>query len=329
MMKKILMSGLIGMMVVSVVFQSVTYSALAAEKKYPSRPIEIVCGYPPGGAMDTTMRLWAKYLEKYLGVPIVPVNKPGAGAIIACTYIANAQPDGYTLGSVGDHLIINIISGRAKYSLEDFQYVCLATYIANTVAVVADAPWKTMQEFAEYARKNPGVKYGHPGIGSSAHIRTENLNKHANLRMVSVPLNGDAELVPALLGKHIPIATLSAAAAKAQADAGKVQILMSFDSPKEIGLDPKIPDLQAVFGKSVPDVDIGSYLVVPRKTPEDVVKTLERTMEQITNDPEFRSDFRKVFMKVQFVDGATVMQKLIPEKMSRIQAIAKEAGLAK
>jgi tripartite-type tricarboxylate transporter receptor subunit TctC len=300
----------------------------AAEKKYPSRPVEIVCGYPPGGAMDMTMRIWAKHLEKRLGVSVVPVNKPGAGAIIACTYIANAQPDGYTLGSVGDHLVINIIAGRAKYSLEDFRYVAMATCIANTLAVPADSQWKTIQEFMDYAKKNPGVKYAHPGIGSSAHIRAENFNKFANLKLAPVALKGDAEVVPAVLGKHIPIGVLGGAAAKAQLQAGKIRVLMSFDAPSEIGLDPKIPDLQSVFDKTVPDVDIGSYLVVPRKTPDEIVTLLERAMEDMTKDPEFVNEFRSNVMKVKFIDGTTLTQKILPEKNARIEAVMKEAGLA-
>jgi tripartite-type tricarboxylate transporter receptor subunit TctC len=230
---------------------------------------------------------------------------------------------------VGDHLVINIISGRAKYSLDDFRYVCLATYIANVLAVPVDSPWKTIQDFLDYAKKNPGVKYGHPGIGSSNHIRMENFNKFANLKLVPVPLNGDAEIIPAVLGKHLPIGSFGAAAAKAQADAGKLRILMSFDPPVEIGLDPKIPDLQTVFGKNVPDVDIGSYLVVPRKTPDEIVKVLERAMEDITKNPEFVKEFNGNCMKVKFVDGTTLMQKILPEKNARIEAIMKETGQAK
>jgi len=303
--------------------------AWAAEKKYPSRPIEIIVGYPPGGAMDLTMRIWAKYLEKYLGVPLVPVNKPGAGAIIACTYVAGAQPDGYTIGALGDHCAINVVAGRAKYKLEDFRYVAGATNICNVLGVPADSQWKTMQEFIDYAKKHPGVKYGHPGIGSSAQIRAESLNKFAELRMVQVPYNGDAELVPAVLGKHVPIGVFGAAAAKAQLDAGKIRALMSFDPPGEIGLDPKIPDLQTVFGKNVPDVDIGSYLMIPRKTPEDIVKTLERAMEQSTKDPEFIKEVRASNMQVKFIDGKTLTEKVLPEKNARIETVMKETGLAK
>lgn len=328
-MRKKIVSGVLGMTLLLTLVHMSANISWAAEKKYPSRPIEIVVGYPPGGAMDLTMRIWAKYLEKYLGVPLVPVNKPGAGAIIACTHVANVQPDGYTIGALGDHCTINVVAGRAKYRLEDFRYVAGATNICNVLGVPVDSQWKTIQEFIDYARKYPGVKYGHPGIGSSAQIRAESLNKFAELRMIQVPYNGDAELVPAVLGKHVPIGVFGAAAAKAQLDAGKIRALMSFDPPGEIGLDPKIPDLQAVFGKNVPDVDIGSYLMVPRKTPEEIVKVLERAMEQITKDPEFIKEVRSNNMQVKFIDGKTLTEKVLPEKNARIEAVMKETGLAK
>lgn len=328
-MGKKLVGSLLGITLLLTLVHISSNNSWAAEKKYPSRPVEIVSGYPPGGAMDLTMRIWGKYLEKYLGVPVVPVNKPGAGAIIGCTYVANAQPDGYTIGALGDHCLINIIAGRAKYTFDDFQYVAGATNIANILGVPVDSQWKTMQEFIDYARKNPGVKYCHPGIGSSAHIRGESLNKFANLKLIPVPLKGDAEVVPAVLGKHIPVGLFGAAAAKAQLDAGKIRALMSFDPPAEIGFDPKIPDIHAVFGKDVPDIDIGSYLMIPRKTPDDISKILEQAMEKVTKDPEFIKEVISNNMQVKFIDSKTLTQKVLPEKNARIQAVMKDAGLAK
>lgn len=301
---------------------------LVAAEKYPSGPVEMICGYPPGGAMDLTMRTWSKYLEKYLGVTIVPVNKPGAGAIVACTYVANAKPDGYTLGCVGDHLVMQILSGRATYKYEDFRYVCLVDAMANAVAVPFDSPWKTMQEFVDYAKKNPGTKCAHPGIGSSAHLRFENINKIANLKLTPVAMNGDAEVIPALLGKHVPIGVTGGAAGKAQAAAGKLRILMSFDPPAEFGFDPNLPDLQTVFGKGTPDVPVRQYLVVPAKTREDIVSVLERAMEKVTKDPEFIKDMNKASMGVQFIAGPALM-KANAEHNARIESIMKSLGLAK
>jgi tripartite-type tricarboxylate transporter receptor subunit TctC len=300
----------------------------AAEQKYPSRPIEIIVGYPAGGAMDLTMRLWAKYLEKYLGVPLAPVNKPGAGAILGCTYVANAKPDGYTIGALGDHCTINVVSGRAKYTLADFRYIAGATNICNVLGVTIDSPWKTMKDFIDYASKNPGVKCAFPGIGSSAQIRMEALNKFANLKMVGVPLNGDAEVVPAVLGKHVPVGVFGAAAFKAQMEAGKVRALMSFDPPAEMGLDPKIPDIRDVFGKDVPDVDIGSYLMVPRKVSDDIARVLEQAMEKVTKDPGFIKEVQASTMLVRFIDSKTLTEKVLPVKNVRIETVMKETGLA-
>jgi tripartite-type tricarboxylate transporter receptor subunit TctC len=327
-MKKRIVISVLGMALVLNLFLTFSDCSWAAEKRYPSRPIEIIVGYPAGGAMDLTMRLWAKYLEKYLGVPLAPVNKPGAGAIVACTYVANAQPDGYTIGALGDHCTINVVSGRAKYTLEDFRYIAGATNICNVLGVTMDSQWKNMQEFIDYARKHPGVKCAFPGIGSSAQIRMEALNRFANLKLVGVPLNGDAEVVPAVLGKHVPVGVFGAAAFKAQMEAGKVRALMSFDPPSEMGLDPKIPDIRDVFGKDVPDVDIGSYLMVPRKTPDDIARVLEQAMEKVTKDPGFIKEVQASTMLVRFIDGKTLTEKVLPVKNGRIEAVMKETGLA-
>src|SRR3989304_2550109 len=116
MMRTKIVSSVLGIVLLLALVHLSANLSWTAEKKYPSRPIEIVCGYPPGGAMDFTMRIWGKYLEKYLGVPVVPVNKPGAGAILGCTYVANAEPDGYTIGALGDHCTINVVAGRAQYA---------------------------------------------------------------------------------------------------------------------------------------------------------------------------------------------------------------------
>ena len=326
-MSKKMIKGIVPLMILVALSVVSSGNSVAAEK-YPSRPVEMICGYPPGGAMDLTMRTWSKYLEKYLGVTIVPVNKPGAGAIVACTYVANAKPDGYTLGCVGDHLVQQILSGRSEYKYEDFHYICLVDAMANTMAVPFDSPWKTMQEFVDYAHKNPGTKCAHPGLGSAAHLRMENINQIANLKLTAVAMNGDAEVIPALLGKHVPIGVTGGAAGKAQANAGKLRILMSFDPPAEFGLDPNLPDLQAVFGKNTPDVPVRQYLVVPAKTPEDIALMLERAMEKVTKDPDFIKDMNKASMGVQFIAGPALM-KANAEHNAKLEAIMKSLGLTK
>jgi tripartite-type tricarboxylate transporter receptor subunit TctC len=309
------------------VFISVS-SSWAAEK-YPTRNIELVVGFPPGGMSDIINRFWAKYLEKYLGVTVVPVNKPGGGGVVGTTYVVNSRPDGYTMGNFADSMVISILMGQATYSVEDLRVVAQIAYSSHLMAVNAESPWKTFQEFMDYARKNPGLKYGHQGIGSMPHIRMENLNKQANLKMISVPFNGDAETIPALIGKHITTGIFGAMTAKAQADAGKMRILLSFDPTAELGLDPSIADFDTFFGRSIPNIDTSSYLVVAKKTPPDILQTIERGAEKMTKDPEYIGELKKLYMRPAFIDGNTVMQKKLPEKMALIKAILQSSGAVK
>ena len=322
--------GLLGIVLIFI-FVSSNY-LWAAEKKYPTGPIELYCSFVAGGQSDLLNRTLAKHLEKQLGVTVVPGNKPGAGGMVLASFLVNARPDGYTAGILAlEHFLQPILLGQASYSVENLRVIGRVAQYGNVMAVSADAPWKTLQEFVDYARKNPGVKYGHPGVGTTMFLRWENINSKAELKMVGVPFKGDPETVAAILGKHVPIGACSNVAAKTQADAGKMRILFSFDPPAEFGLDPAITDLRTAFGKNVADTDIEviQNLIVPSKTPHEVVQVLEQTLEKIAKDPEFISDLKKINLRVAYLDGNTVMQKIIPQRMIHLKAILQQTGLLK
>jgi len=302
-----------------------------AEEKYPSRPIDLWCGSAPGGQGDLANRAISKKLEQYLGVTVVPGNKPGGGWAVVVAFLAGSRPDGYTMAILTPEQVIqNILLGRANYKLEDFYIIGQIYYISNVWAVSADSPWKTIQEFIDYARKNPGVKYGHPGVGTATFLRTENINKRANLGLINVPFRSDPENISAVLGKHIPLACISAMAGKVQADAGKMRILFSFEPPAEIGLDPTIPDLKKTFGEIIGDIDIDIpfNLAVPAKTPIEIVQVLRTALEKTVKDPEFVGIMKGYNHRVQYVDGNTIMQNL-PKRMSIDKKILELTGLLK
>lgn len=302
----------------------------AEEMKYPSKYIELFCGFAPGGQFDLINRILAKGLEKYLNMTVVPVNRPGAAEVIAATVLANSRPDGYTLATLGDAgLITAFLSGTATYSKEDLRVVGKFAFVSNVMAVSADSPWKTIQEFMDYAHKNPGLNYAHTGVGSSPFIRVEYFNKIANLKMRGVPFKGSTpEIIAAVLGKHVHIGVTSYQGAKSQADSGKMRILMCFDPPG-LGPDPTLPNIPSLFGKDVPDIDpVSSYLVAHGKTPEAIVKSLEQTLEKVTKDPEFISNIKKLYVGIQFVDGKTLSPKM-QETTLQIKTILQAAGLIK
>ncbi|MBI5443819.1 MAG: tripartite tricarboxylate transporter substrate binding protein [Deltaproteobacteria bacterium] len=302
-------------------------SAAASEKKYPTRPITLVSAFPPGGVADLTSRIWGKYLEKQLGVPVVPDNKPGGGGVVLTTYLANARPDGYTLGNAADFMLTGILMGQATYKMEDLRVIAEIARNGCVLVVPTDSPYRTIHDLVSAAKANPGIKYAHPGAATIVNLRMLSLNKFANLRMVPLPLKGDMEVLTSVMGKHVPVGLASAFAAQPQVEAGKLRILFSFDPPAEIGLPPSIPDLDTVFGKDAPDITVSVYLVAPAKTPPDVIETLEKAAEKMAKDPEFIAELKKSRMAVRYVDGKTVMEKRIPWKMQELKTLMKDAGV--
>jgi tripartite-type tricarboxylate transporter receptor subunit TctC len=304
-----------------------TNSSWAAERKYPLHPITLIAGFPPGGSVDIVNRLWVKYLEKYLGVPIVVDYKPGAGGTVANNALANSRPDGYTIANSSDVVIVAILLGQASYSVpEDVRVVAQVSHFTNVLAVKADSPWKTFQDFMNYAKKNPGVKYAHPGVGSTPHIAIQHLSKTANLSLVPVPFKSTPECITAVLGGHLPIGVFSPMAVIPNVEAGKMRMLFSLEPADKSGLDPSIPDYASVFGKS-DYIDTTTYILAHGKTPVEILKVLEQAVEKMSKDPEYLSELKKNYARSDFIDGDTVMKNIVPAKMSRLKGALQDAGL--
>jgi tripartite-type tricarboxylate transporter receptor subunit TctC len=300
------------------------YAVWAAEK-YPSHPVTTVTLFAPGGISDLDARLWSKYLEKYLGGTFVVDHKPGGGGVIGITYVANAKPDGYTLGNGSDYFT-PVLQGTATYKMEDLRIIAQLLLNGCALAVNANAPWKTWQEFVDYAKKNPGVKWGHQGAGTMVYFRTENLNRKAGLKLIPVPLKGDSEIISGLLGNHVAIGSLSTTSAKAQADAGKLRILFHFDDPKLFGLSPSIASMASFYPK-IDDIEVGVYYYTSSKVPEPIINALEGALEKMSKEPEYLKEVEKLNQVAAFVPGKVVMQKL-PVKMDLVRDIMKDTAPA-
>ncbi len=305
----------------------VSITPVNSAEKYPGRPVIIVSPFVPGGSMSTLAIITAKYLEKHLGVPFIVENKPGGGTVIGTTYVTNAPPDGYTLLCAAD-IFTSILLGTAPYKMEDIRAVAQLSLNGNALSVRSDAPWKSFHEFADYARKTPGIKYSHPGVGTFIYFRTENFSRKAKLSLIGVPTKGDAELISALLGGHVPVAAGSTFAHKAQADAGKIRILLSYDKAEGFGIDSNIPDIESFFKASVQDFPVSTYLYAPPKLPKERMEILEKALEKITKEADFISELKKLGMMVSFVPGDKVMETL-PKKIGTVREIMKETGMLK
>lgn len=313
--------------VVSALFSS----SWAAEEKYPSRYVELWYPYPPGGAVDQQNRILASALQKQLGGTVVSVSKAGGGGVICVNALANSTPDGYTMAQASFGSIVEaVLRSKGKLTLDDIRIIAQWNLFGNSLAVPIDSKFKTFGDLLDFAKKNPGLRFGNPGVGATPTIRMENLNMAANLKMIGVPFKGDTEVVGALLGKHVPVGVLSTFTAKTQADGGKLRILFSFDPPALYGLDPKTPSLANTFDKGIVEKDIETvgFVFVPKKTPDKIVKQIEDALQKACKDPEVGKGVAKVGAVTSFVDGKTATEKL-KRIMARVKLIHEQKPAGK
>ena len=136
---------------------------------YPSRPIEVIVGFPPGSAVNSNIRTILPTLQKILNVPIVVNNRPGAGGAVGFNSVANAKPDGYTLGSINYPAIagIYVTGGMAFDPLEKFTFLGNVIYEPNVISVAKDSPYQSVSDMVAYLKEHPsGLSYGATGVAS-------------------------------------------------------------------------------------------------------------------------------------------------------------------
>jgi len=304
----------------------------AAGEKYPTGTISNICLFPPGVQPDLFNRILSRSIERFLKVPVVTVNKPGGGGATGFSALVSARPDGYTIGvgTVENMIIPTFTEGKPPYSLDDLYILGQVATIYNVLVVNADAPWKTWWEFVDFAKKNPGQKYGCPGIRSTFYMRLETLNRNANLGLIAVPFDSDNEVKTAVMGKTIPLGAWDLGSARELQAAGKVRILFIFEPPAAAGIDPKTAWLGDMEKNVVEkDIDISHCLVVHKNTPNEIKQVLKGTLEKVVKEPEFLADLKKMELMINYVDGNIVMQKKLPQRVEQIKAFYKERGWIK
>ena len=165
-----------------------TFSNLCASD-YPNRPIEIVIPYAPGGGADIASTAYKEKAAKILGQPIVSIFKPGAGGATGSAYVAQANPDGYTLliGSNSPLVIAPLTKKGTGYTLDDFAPVCNLSAVPLVWCVKEDSPYKTMQQFIA-AAKTKKMRYSTYGALTAAHLAMEALAKAANFQAIHIPV---------------------------------------------------------------------------------------------------------------------------------------------
>ena len=234
-------------------------------------------------------RIMSEGLSKRLGQPVVVEAKPGAGGNIAAAAVAKATPDGYSIGLVtGAHAISAALYRSLTYDpVDSFEMVSTVVYYGLVFAVRADSEAKTLADLIAMAKAKPNaLSYGSVGFGSTHHLAGELLSATAGIKMVHIPYRGDSQSVTALLAGDIPLIVGTTVLLAGQIESGAVRGL-AVTSPARTPLLPNVPSAQEA-GVSGFDVRTWAGLLVPKRTPPEIVKRLNSEVQSMLADPTIK-----------------------------------------
>jgi tripartite-type tricarboxylate transporter receptor subunit TctC len=263
---------------------SIPPSTLAA---YPEKPVSVICVFPAGGAMDMTARALAEAAKKYFPKPLAVVNRPGAAGTIGTAETIQARPDGYTIG-ITAVAVLTVQPHRTKLPFgppEDYTPIIKLVNQPVVLAVKQDAPWKTIQEFIQYGKANPGkLRVGCPGIGTIPMLDAEQLKMMSRVDLTTVPFAGGAESVPAMLGGHVEAVSQHPSEVMAHVKARKARVLLVFEE-KRNALFPEAPTAKELGH----DITMGVYylLIGPKGLSPQIVTLIHDAAKKSIEDPIF------------------------------------------
>ena len=259
------------------------FATSAFGQAFPSRPITLICPWPPGGSTDVHLRKFGEIASKYLGQPVVVDNKPGGGGMIGPSNMAKlSKPDGYTLSQ------LPITAYRLPHqravdwdALNDFSYIIGISGYTFGVVVKSDSPLRTFRDLIDYARANPGkLSYGSTGAGTSPHLLMEEVGMKLGVNFLHVPFKGNADSTQALMGGHI-MAQSDATGWGRHVDAGTFRLLVTFGEKRTKWDAPTAKEL---------GIDIVAYspygIVAPKGMEPQLVKQLHDAFKKTLDDPE-------------------------------------------
>jgi tripartite-type tricarboxylate transporter receptor subunit TctC len=302
-----------------------------AQKDYPHRAVEIIVPWGPGSNADVIARMITPPLEKYFKQPFVVVDKSGGAGLIAHNQVAHAKPDGYTilsLNSIYGGLLATRKPSELKFSFDSF--VPVVGYAATHVYfnVRKDAPWKTLPEFLEEARRNPGkMKFASTAVFGSAHIFATDLFKRAGVKVTHIPAKGSGDAMTSMLGGHVDMAVIHGSIG--HVDGGTARVLTVAAEERRQDL-PEVPTLKEM-GYPIARPSVVGF-AVPKGTPAETVSRLYEGVRQAiqANQEEFRSNLLKIEAILTLMDPGRYLELCKADKeyfFRMVPEIKKELGV--
>lgn len=264
-------------------------SSAIAQANWPDRPIKLIVGYPPGGPVDTTGRVFARYLGDELKQTVVVENRAGASGVIGADVTAKATPDGYTLNFVASpSLTISPIVQRSKLfnPRTDFTPISPIVNFTNVLLVGPQIPVKNVSELVDYARKNPQkVTFGSAGFGGSNHLSAELLKQSTKTEMLHVPYKGNAPAMVDVMGGKVTFMFDITSTGRAFIESGKARGLAVTSKQRN----PSLPNIPTMIEAGIPDFEVVGWFAVigPKNIPQPIVAKLTAAVEAVKRNPAF------------------------------------------
>lgn len=279
--------------VVTALAGSAVGTDVAHAQAYPSQPIHLVVPFPPGGGTDALARAIQDPLQKALGQTVIIDNRGGGGGSLGHEIVAKAQPDGYTiLMSSNNQMLLPYLIAHLSFDPASFVPIGFAAKQESVFVGSADAPWRSLAEITEAARKAPGdVQYGTAGVSTPMHLSTERYATLNKIKLTHVPFRGTGPLVTDLLGGHIKLGMSSLTSVAQHLQSGKLKAY----GMAALERAQSAPDVKTFKELGLGDVDgtIVYTVIAPPKTPAPIVAKLNAALNAAVATPEMKEDLRK------------------------------------
>jgi tripartite-type tricarboxylate transporter receptor subunit TctC len=270
------------LVIVGITFAGMFNIAFGAEQEFPVRSIQFICPFEAGSGCFLVMRVLGQAASEILGRPVEVVARPGGSGLIATEYVAKARPDGYTTFIYTSTNIIMLVTRKLRYTNADFEIFCQVFEQPLVMVSYSGAPWNSLEEFIQYAKKHPGeLKYGSSGVGSSHHLAWELVKQATDIKVEHLPFLGGPQLYTALVAGHVPVSIYNYGAIQGLIDAGKLKVLAQGGETR----DPRLPDIPTFIEKGYPQVSFYSWFAaggpkgMPKKVSEKLTDAFSRAIQ--------------------------------------------------
>ena len=309
----------------SLAFLYLVFFAATASAGFPDRPIEFIIPFGAGGGADIEGRLLAKEMSNILGVPLTPINKPGAGGAITYTYIVNSKPDGYTIGWNSTSVLTTTNLGNTDFDYDAMDHIGRVEYQPQPFVVKADSRWKSFQKFVSDCRSNPNTyKIANSGTGSATHTAAIAIMNAINCKVIHLPKGIKGRNASVLSGEaDAMVAPLTGAIRLSKA--GKLRILAVPTSKRNMVI-PDVPTMGELGYDA--ELDLFRGLSVAPGTPQSIKDKLFDAMSKAAKSKAFMGLAKKKGFTVDPM-GPKAFTALLSNEDNKVKNIFKGADLYK